>query len=82
MKTKIMTLLLAGILGISLAACGDGGAASVLEASSEEQTLSEEVSEEENESKEVPKAVQNLSEEKNALLNGNLKDGVYTNVIK
>ncbi len=79
MKTKIMTLLLAGILGISLAACGDGGAASVLEASSEAQTLSEEVSEEENESKEVPKAVQNLSEEKNALLNGNLKDGVYTN---
>ena len=45
-----MTLLLAGILGISLASCGDGGAASVLEASSEAQTLSEEVSEEENES--------------------------------
>lgn len=89
MKSKIITLLLALVLGTSLCACGDGGAESVLEASSgtpeavsetpEASSETEESSEEDDYSVEVPKAAQNLSEEENALLNGKLKDGVYTN---
>lgn len=82
MKYKIMLLLLTVVIGISLPACGDGGAESVLGTSSgtpEASSETEESSEEEESVVEVPKAAQNLSEEENALLNGNLKDGVYTN---
>ena len=64
MKKRFMALLLALMLVLSLAACGQSTAASTTE------------TEEKNE---VPKAVTELSREDEILLNGELKKGEYTN---
>lgn len=58
--------MLALVLCLSMAACGDTGISSTGAA---EETIEVE----------IPAAVLNLTEEDNALLNGELKDGVYTN---
>lgn len=61
-----LAVLLTLALCLSMAACGDTGISSTGAA---EETIEVE----------IPAAVLNLTEEDNALLNGELKDGVYTN---
>lgn len=86
MRSKFFVLLSACLLVINLAACSDGGAAlSVAESTAAAEAAdasfeTEDLSvEEETYAVDIPKAVQNLSEEDDILLNGELKDGVYTN---
>ena len=75
MRNRIISILLAGILGIGMAACADGSAMGAAGPETEAETAGEE----EDYSMEVPAAVETLSEEDEILLNGELKDGVYIN---
>lgn len=83
---KIFAMILALYMIFALAACGEGAAQSVLDAAAEAQeVLSEaqdlfgESGEEEEHEIVIPDAVLALSEEEEVLLNGELKDNVYTN---
>ncbi len=64
-----IAVLLALVLCLSLTACGDSGVMSVL--AEEKEEAKPEV--------EIPAAVLSLTEEDEILLNGELKNGVYTN---
>ena len=64
-----IAVLLALVLCLSMTACGDSGVMSVL--AEEKEEAKPEV--------EIPAAVLSLTEEDEKLLNGELKDGVYTN---
>ena len=79
MKTRFVAALLALLLMLSLAACGETEVASVLEQAAEAGISLGEPGEEDDTPGEVPQCVQDLSEEENALLNGEWKDGVYLN---
>ena len=68
MKKRITALLLALILTLALTACSQGSAASL--SGTEEETAPK---------GEIPRAVMELSPEDEALLNGELKKGEYTN---
>ena len=69
MIKRILMLLLAAVLLLTAAACSSGTA----------QTLTENDDSYEDEPVEVPGYVQNLSEEDNILLNGELEGSTYTN---
>ena len=67
MKTRIITLLLIGIIALSLAACGQSGAVSTIDDASQK------------EEQEIPKAVVGISEEDDKALTGTLTEDYYIN---
>lgn len=75
MKQKAALILLTFVLGISMSACASGSVQSVT--GSEEGKDADEA--DDDYALEVPESVQNLSEEDDLLLAGELKDGVYIN---
>ena len=78
MKQKAALILLTFVLGISMSACASGSVQSVT--GSEEGKEADEADEADDDyALEVPESVQNLSEEDDLLLAGELKDGVYIN---
>ncbi len=80
MKTRFVAALLALLLMLSLAACGDTQVASVLEQAAEEAGAAlEERDGGDDTPVEIPQCVKDLTEEENALLNGTCQDGVYVN---
>ena len=78
MKSKLYALLLIVLMLVSFAACSEGSAVD-LDALEAATGINDSPSEDEEYVPVIPKAVLELSEEDDILLNGELKDGVYTN---
>ena len=74
MKSRIVALLLAVVLGIGLTGCSQGSVSSLLDSLTDTET-----EDSEDYSIDPPQCVLDLSEEDDILLNGELKDGVYIN---
>lgn len=88
MKKKLIALMLAGTIGLSLAACGGGGAKTsddsnfekeVLHIDDEAEGADAEAAGEEDYQIEIPDAVTNISPEDDKALTGVLTEEAYTN---
>ncbi len=77
MKKKLIALLLIGVLGLAMTACGDNDAQSVLETSGSSSPA--ESAQEPEEQIEIPEAVANISPEDDKALTGVLTEDSYTN---